>query len=40
VQGFNPKIITGGATGYLRQEFRELEILDELPNSSMKESYL
>jgi len=30
VQGFNPKIITGGATGYLRQEFRELEILDEI----------
>jgi hypothetical protein len=30
VQGFNPKIITGGASGYLRQEFRELEILDEI----------
>jgi len=30
VQGFDPKIITGGASGYLRQEFRELEILDEI----------
>ena len=30
VQGFNPKIITGGASGYLRQEFWELEILDEI----------
>ena len=30
VQGFNPKIVTGGASGYLRQEFRELEILDEI----------
>jgi hypothetical protein len=30
VQGFNSKIITGGASGYLRQEFRELEILDKI----------
>jgi hypothetical protein len=30
VQGFDPKQITGGASGYLRQEFRELEILDEI----------
>ena len=30
VQGFDPKVITGGASGYLRQEFRELEILDEI----------
>ena len=30
MQGFDPKIITGGASGYLRQEFRELEILDEI----------
>jgi len=30
VQGFDPKIITGGASGYLRQEFRELELLDEI----------
>ena len=30
VQGFDPKQISGGASGYLRQEFRELEILDEI----------
>jgi hypothetical protein len=30
VQGFDPKKIMGGASGYLRQEFRELEILDEI----------
>ena len=30
VQGFNPRIITKGASGYLRQEFRELEILNEI----------
>ena len=30
VQGFDPKVVTGGALGYLRQEFRELEILDEV----------
>jgi len=30
VQGFDPRVITGGASGYLRQEFRELEILDEI----------
>jgi hypothetical protein len=30
VQGFDPRMITGGASGYLRQEFRELELLDEI----------
>jgi hypothetical protein len=30
VQGFNTKIITKGISGYLRQEFRELEILNEI----------
>ncbi|KIM72209.1 hypothetical protein PILCRDRAFT_82085 [Piloderma croceum F 1598] len=30
VQGFDPRVITGGASGYLRQEFRELELLDEI----------
>jgi hypothetical protein len=30
VQGFDPKVVTGGASGHLRQEFRELEILDEI----------
>ena len=30
VQGFDPLKITGGVSGYLRQEFRELELLDEI----------
>ncbi|KAJ7710833.1 hypothetical protein B0H17DRAFT_913503, partial [Mycena rosella] len=30
VQAFDEKKITGGLNGYLRQEFRELELLDEL----------
>ena len=30
IQGFNSDIITKGASGYLRQEFRELEILNEI----------
>src|SRR5215471_20565373 len=30
VQGFSPSKITGGASGYLRQEFREHELLDEV----------
>ena len=30
VQGFDPKVVMGGASEYLRQEFRELEILDEV----------
>jgi hypothetical protein len=30
VQGFDPKIITGGASGHLRQGFRELTLLDEI----------
>ena len=30
VGGFNPTVIQGGASGWLRQEFRELEILDEI----------
>ena len=30
IQGFNPSKITCGASGYLRQEFRELELLDEI----------
>ena len=30
VQGFDPRVVTGGASGYLRQEFWELEILDEV----------
>ncbi|KAJ7883592.1 hypothetical protein B0H13DRAFT_1629001, partial [Mycena leptocephala] len=30
VQGFDAKRITSGISGYLRQEFRELELLDEI----------
>ena len=30
VQAFSDSLITGGCTGYLRQEFRELELLDEI----------
>ena len=30
LQGFNERIITGGCSGALRQEFHELELLDEI----------
>jgi hypothetical protein len=30
VQSFSPQLITSGASGYLRQEFHELELLDEI----------
>jgi hypothetical protein len=30
IQGFHPQKITGGASGALRQEFRELELLNEI----------
>ncbi|KAJ7939700.1 hypothetical protein B0H13DRAFT_1539107, partial [Mycena leptocephala] len=30
IQGFDSKKITSGISGYLRQEFRELELLDEI----------
>lgn len=30
VQSFSPRVITCGASGHLRQEFRELELLDEI----------
>ena len=30
IQGFDDKVINSGCSGYLRQEFRELEILDEV----------
>ena len=30
LQGFDPGRITRGCSGYLRQEFRELEILDDI----------
>jgi hypothetical protein len=34
IQGFNPYKITCGASGYLRQEFRELELLNEITKLS------
>jgi len=30
VQGFDPSKVQGGLSGYLRQEFRELELLDDI----------
>ncbi len=30
IQGFDSKVITKGCSGYLRQEFRELELLDDI----------
>lgn len=30
IQSFSPRPITGGASGWLRQEFRELEMLDDM----------
>ena len=30
IQGFDANKIIGGASGYLRQEFRELELLDKI----------
>jgi hypothetical protein len=30
IQDFTDKHMTGGLSGYLRQEFRELELLDEV----------
>ncbi|KAJ7831364.1 hypothetical protein B0H13DRAFT_1915472 [Mycena leptocephala] len=30
IQGFDSKKITSGISGHLRQEFRELELLDEI----------
>ena len=30
IQGFDSKVITRGCSGYLRQEFRELELLDDI----------
>jgi hypothetical protein len=30
LQGFDPRMVTGGASGALRQEFRKLEVLDDI----------
>jgi hypothetical protein len=37
IQGFNPSKITCGAPGYLRQEFRELELMDEITRLRFKD---
>ncbi|KAF8232079.1 hypothetical protein L208DRAFT_1273908, partial [Tricholoma matsutake] len=36
IQGFNPHKITCGASGFLRQEFKELELLNEITKLSYK----
>ena len=38
VQGFDCTRITGGLSGYLRQEFRELELLDEITRLRYEDS--
>lgn len=30
IQGFDEQKLTGGVSGYLRQEFREIEVLNEI----------
>ncbi|KIJ39971.1 hypothetical protein M422DRAFT_174401, partial [Sphaerobolus stellatus SS14] len=40
VGGFNPSIIQGGITGWLRQEFRELEMMDEIRNLREEGRYI
>src|ERR1700685_1545381 len=39
VQSFSPQIITYGATGYLREEFCELEILDEITKMRYEDTF-
>ena len=39
VQSFSPQMITSGATGYLREEFCELEILDEITKMKYKDTF-
>ena len=38
VDGLNERIISGGISGYLRREFRELELLDEITRLSYEGS--
>jgi hypothetical protein len=40
IQGFNPNKITCGAPGYLRQEFRELELMDEITRLRFEDKLL
>src|SRR5882762_21960 len=37
VQGFDPSKVQGGLSGYLQQEFRELELLDDITKLSYEE---
>ncbi|KAF8576321.1 hypothetical protein K439DRAFT_1242878, partial [Ramaria rubella] len=30
ITGFNPEVVQGGSPGWMRQEFRELGLLDEI----------
>src|ERR1700735_1814290 len=39
VQSFSPQMIISGATGYLREEFCELEILDEITKMRYKDTF-
>src|SRR3954464_2914680 len=36
IQGFDSKVISRGCSGYLRQEFRELELLDDITRLRFK----
>src|SRR6202041_187338 len=38
VQSFSPQMITSGGTGYLREEFCKLEILDEITKMRYKDT--
>ena len=40
IQGFNPNKITSGAPGYLRQEFCELELMDEITQLQFEDKLL
>ena len=40
IQGFNPSKVTCGAPGYLRQEFRELELMDEITRLQFEDKLL
>ena len=40
MQPFSPQMITSGATGYFRQEFYELEILDEITKMKYEDTLL
>ncbi|KIJ44436.1 hypothetical protein M422DRAFT_104398, partial [Sphaerobolus stellatus SS14] len=35
IRGLNPSVIQGGISGWLRQEFRELEILNDITRAKL-----